>query len=122
MEQDVAKQKSKYTKMFVSGVLGPLLLLIRTLIVFAGINFAVSTNSPATTSGSAMLSIVNTILLIIGIVAVSGFVWGPIIGIIGIVKLSDLNKRQAQEARVPANVTRAIEQEAEETTNKEGQK
>lgn len=113
MDDNIAKQKSKYTKMIIVGFAGPILLLISTLLVFAGLNFVLATNTPSSSTNIAVANIANTFLLVVGIVAASGFIWGPIIGIIGIVKLSELNKNIAAQPKVPANAAK-IEQTAEE--------
>lgn len=104
MEGEVKKQKSRAIKMIVIGFAGPIILLIITLILSSALNFV--TNSQAT-SGSVDIvrTIINIILLFIGIIAVSGFIWGPILGIFGIVKLTKLSKQNTSQTNGSTSVS-----------------
>lgn len=104
MEGDITKQKARAIKMIVIGFAGPIILLIVLLVLSSALNFV--TNSSGTSSSIDMVrTIINVILLFIGIIAVSGFLWGPILGIFGIVKLTKLSKQNTPQASVTTPVS-----------------
>lgn len=96
MQIDSAKQRSKAIRMIIIGFAGPFVLIILLLIASSIFNFVYKSLGDSE-SLVAIKSLFNILFLIIGIIAVSGFVWGPIIGIFGIVKLSKLNKQSISQ-------------------------
>lgn len=100
MQDNTKKQKSKSIKMIVIGFAGPIVLLIVLLVITSALNFVMS-NQDDTGSLDISRNILNVILLFVGIITVSGFVWGPILGIFGIVKLSKLSRVTQEPASPP---------------------
>ncbi len=96
MQIDSAKQRSKAIRMTIIGFAGPFVLIILLLIASSVFNFIINSLGD-TDSLVAIKSLLNIIFLIIGIIAVSGFVWGPILGIFGIVKLTKLTKQNTSQ-------------------------
>lgn len=89
-ETEIKQQKRRAIKMIVIGFAGPIVALILLLVLTATINTI--TNSIGDSSATDIITIIKNILfLVVGIFAVSGFIWGPILGIYGIVKLTRLN-------------------------------
>lgn len=90
-ETEIKQQKRRAIKMIVIGFAGPIVTLILLLVFTATISTI--TNSMGESSAiDIVTTIKNIVFLVVGIFAVSGFIWGPILGIYGIVKLSKLNK------------------------------
>lgn len=83
--------------MIVIGFAGPIVLLVLLLVLSTALSFVMNAQRD-TGSLDIFRNILNVILLFVGIIAVSGFVWGPILGIFGIVKLSKLSRTTTQSA------------------------
>jgi hypothetical protein len=90
-EYDIKQQKQRAIKMIVIGFAGPTVTLI-LLFVITGIINTVTNSMGGSSATDIITTIKNIVFLVVGIFAVSGFIWGPILGIYGIVKLTKLNK------------------------------
>lgn len=84
--------------MIVIGFAGPIVLLVVLLVITSALNFVMSTQGDTGALG-VFRNIINIFILFVGIIAVSGFVWGPILGIFGIVKLSKLSHANTEPFR-----------------------
>jgi len=98
VQDNIKKQRSKAIKMIVIGFAGPIVLLVVLLVITSALNFVMSTQGD-TGALDVFRNIINIFILFVGIIAVSGFVWGPILGIFGIVKLSKLSHANTEPSR-----------------------
>ena len=115
MRPDNSKQKSKAIKMIVIGFAGPFVLIFILLVLTAIINF-VTKSVGGDQSVDAVRTILNIVLLVLGIFAVTGFLWGPVIGILGIVKLNQLSKSVNQTdtlSSTDSNPAQSVNQQQE---------
>jgi hypothetical protein len=95
--EDTAKLKKKYIHWMIIGFMGPFILLTASLILLAVVNLvsAGSTGSVAT--------LYKTILNSLAVVSVFGFVAGPVLGIVGLVRINKLDKLVSPAATKTGN-------------------
>ncbi len=81
-------QRKKYIWMIILGFAAPFVLIILATILSAGVNLMLTSSNSLAGGGTA--NIINVFVLLLGLLGVTAFIWGPVIGIIGIVKLANL--------------------------------
>ncbi len=92
---DAAKQRKKYVWMIIIGFAGPF-IIFGLIIIWWAIKYSFSgSNTTLDTGGVATYAYV-LISLLLDITAFISVILGPVIGIIGIIKLFNLSKQQSQ--------------------------
>ncbi len=111
--QTPALEKKKAVKMIIVGFAGPFILIFAGLILSAALSFVQKTVG----SDMGIIKLVlNIVLLLVGVIGVIGlFSWGPIIGIIGFIKLNKTKEAQAKtdQSDLADNNSKSIEMNKE---------
>jgi flagellar basal body-associated protein FliL len=88
---EAERQKKKSIKLIIIGIAVPVTCLVITILGFFLLNFVLYSTGNEGASGLAL--VLNTILTIVAVIGVSGLIWGPILVIVGIMKMPKLGKK-----------------------------